>query len=61
MAQRIKTFADIAGKENVITGTDCGFGTLVGWSGTDPQVAWLKLASLAEGARIATKELWGRA
>jgi 5-methyltetrahydropteroyltriglutamate--homocysteine methyltransferase len=61
VAQRIETFAKIAGKENVIAGTDCGFGTFVGWSGTDPQVAWLKLAALAEGARIASKELWGRA
>ena len=61
VAQRIETYARIAGRENVIAGTDCGFGTFVGWSGTDPQVAWLKLEALAEGARIATKELWGRA
>jgi len=60
VAQRLERFAKIAGRENVLGGTDCGFGTFVGWSGVDPQVAWLKLQSLAEGARIASKKLWGR-
>jgi 5-methyltetrahydropteroyltriglutamate--homocysteine methyltransferase len=60
VAQRLERFARIAGRENVLGGTDCGFGTFVGWSGVDPQVAWLKLKSLAEGARIASKTLWGR-
>jgi 5-methyltetrahydropteroyltriglutamate--homocysteine methyltransferase len=58
VAQRIETYARIAGKENVIAGTDCGFGTFVGWSGCDPQVAWLKLKALADGAEIASKRLW---
>ncbi|HUY18151.1 MAG TPA: cobalamin-independent methionine synthase II family protein [Candidatus Binataceae bacterium] len=58
VAQRIEQFARIVGKENVIAGTDCGFGTFVGWSGCDPAVAWLKLEALAEGARIASKNLW---
>jgi 5-methyltetrahydropteroyltriglutamate--homocysteine methyltransferase len=58
VAQRLKKFAEIAGKENVIAGTDCGFGTFVGWSGCDPQVAWLKLEALAEGARLASDRLW---
>ena len=58
VAQRLERFANIVGKENVIGGTDCGFGTFVGWSGCDPQVAWLKLAALAEGARIASDRLW---
>jgi 5-methyltetrahydropteroyltriglutamate--homocysteine methyltransferase len=58
VAQRLERFASIAGRENVIGGTDCGFGTFVGWSAVDPQVAWLKLQSLAEGARIASKKLW---
>lgn len=57
-AQRLEKFAEIAGKENVIGGTDCGFGTFVGWSGTDPEVAWLKLQSLANGAAIASDKLW---
>ena len=58
VAQRLERFAKIAGRENVVGGTDCGFGTFVGWSGCDPQVAWLKLQSLAEGARIASRNLW---
>jgi 5-methyltetrahydropteroyltriglutamate--homocysteine methyltransferase len=60
VAQRLEKFAGIAGKENVIGGTDCGFGTFVGWSGCDPKVAWLKLEALAEGARIASDRLWKR-
>ena len=58
VAQRLEKFAEIAGKENVIAGTDCGFGTFVGWSGCDPKVAWLKLEALSEGARIASDRLW---
>jgi 5-methyltetrahydropteroyltriglutamate--homocysteine methyltransferase len=58
VAQRIETFARIVGRENVIAGTDCGFGTFVGWSGCDPKVAWLKLKALADGARIASERLW---
>jgi 5-methyltetrahydropteroyltriglutamate--homocysteine methyltransferase len=58
VAQRLERLARIAGRENVIGGTDCGFGTFVGFSGVDPAVAWLKLQSLAEGARIASKKLW---
>ena len=58
VAQRIERFARIVGKENVIAGTDCGFGTFVGSSGVDPDVAWLKLQALAEGARIASQRLW---
>ncbi len=60
VAQRIEKFAAIVGKENVIAGTDCGFGTFVGWSGCDPKVAWLKLEALAQGARIASDRLWGQ-
>lgn len=60
VAQRLETYANIAGKENVIGGTDCGFGTFVGWSACDPNAAWLKLKSLAQGAEIASKRLWGR-
>jgi 5-methyltetrahydropteroyltriglutamate--homocysteine methyltransferase len=58
VAQRIERFANIVGKENVIAGTDCGFGTFVGSSGVDADVAWLKLQALAEGAKIASKKLW---
>jgi 5-methyltetrahydropteroyltriglutamate--homocysteine methyltransferase len=58
VAQRITRYARVLGRENVIAGTDCGFGTFAGFSVVDPDVAYAKLASLAEGARIATGELW---
>ena len=58
VAQRLEKFAAIVGRENVIAGTDCGFGTFVGWSGCDPKVAWLKLEAMAQGARIASDRLW---
>jgi 5-methyltetrahydropteroyltriglutamate--homocysteine methyltransferase len=58
VAQRIERFASVVGKENVIAGTDCGFATFVGWAGVDPHVAWLKLEALAQGARIASENLW---
>jgi 5-methyltetrahydropteroyltriglutamate--homocysteine methyltransferase len=58
VAQRIERFAEVVGKENVIAGTDCGFGTYVGMSACDPEVAWLKLESLVEGAKIASRNLW---
>jgi 5-methyltetrahydropteroyltriglutamate--homocysteine methyltransferase len=58
VAQRIERFASIVGRENVIAGTDCGFGTYVGMSACDSKVAWLKLQSLTEGARIASQKLF---
>ncbi len=58
VAQRLVRFAKVAGRENVIAGTDCGFGTFVGTSAVAPSVAWAKLQSLAEGARLASQELW---
>ena len=60
VAQRIVKFAEIAGRENVIAGTDCGFGTFAGYYAVQPRVAWLKLAALAEGAEIASDYLWKR-
>ena len=60
VAQRLEQFAEVVGKENIIAGTDCGFGTFVGTSGTHPKVAWLKLEALAEGAKIASDRLWGK-
>ena len=60
VAQRLEKFAGIVGRENVIAGTDCGFGTFVGWSGCDPKVAWLKLEAMAKGAEIASDRLWGQ-
>ena len=58
VAERIGRYARLVGRENVIAGTDCGFGTWVGQAAVDPDIVWAKLASLAEGARLATKELW---
>ncbi len=61
VAQRICTFADIVGRERVLAGTDCGFGTFAGYGKIDPEVAFKKLGSLVEGARLASARLWRRA
>jgi 5-methyltetrahydropteroyltriglutamate--homocysteine methyltransferase len=53
VAQRIRNFAGIVGRENVMAGTDCGLGTRV-----HEDIVWAKLAALAEGAALASKELW---
>jgi 5-methyltetrahydropteroyltriglutamate--homocysteine methyltransferase len=60
VAQRIIRFAEIVGRENVIAGTDCGFGTFAGYYAVKPRVTWLKLAAMAEGAEIASNYLWKR-
>lgn len=51
VAQRLERFTDIVGKDRVIAGTDCGFGTFAGFGAVDPEIAWAKLATLKEGAR----------
>jgi 5-methyltetrahydropteroyltriglutamate--homocysteine methyltransferase len=58
VAQRIARYARLVGRDNVIAGTDCGFGTWVGQAAVDPGVVWAKMASLAEGARLASREFW---
>ena len=58
IAQRIGRYARLVGRENVIAGSDCGFGTWVGQAAVDPEVVWAKLAAMAEGARIATREFF---
>ena len=58
VAERIGRYARLCGRENVIAGTDCGFGTWVGQAAVDPDIVWAKLASMAEGARRATKDFW---
>jgi 5-methyltetrahydropteroyltriglutamate--homocysteine methyltransferase len=58
IAQRIGRYARLVGRENVIAGSDCGFGTWVGQAAVDPDVVFAKLAAMAEGARIATKQFW---
>jgi len=61
VAQRICQFADIVGRERVIAGTDCGFGTFAGYGKIDPDIAFKKLGAMVDGAAIASKRLWGRA
>jgi 5-methyltetrahydropteroyltriglutamate--homocysteine methyltransferase len=58
VAQRIERFAAVVGRERVIAGTDCGFGTSGAGDEVHPEVAWAKLAALVEGARIASARLW---
>ena len=58
IAERITRYARLVGRENVMAGTDCGFGTWVGQAAVDPDIVWAKLASLAEGARLASREFW---
>jgi 5-methyltetrahydropteroyltriglutamate--homocysteine methyltransferase len=61
IAQRIGRFANVVGRENVMAGADCGFASFSTTCEVHPTVVWAKLAALAEGARLATKELWGSA
>ena len=59
VAERICRFADIVGRERVIAGSDCGFATFAGFGAVDGEIAYAKLASMAEGAMIASDRLWG--
>ncbi len=58
VAERIVRYAGVVGRENVIAGVDCGFGTFAGRVQVDTNIVWHKLRSLVEGARLASKELW---
>jgi 5-methyltetrahydropteroyltriglutamate--homocysteine methyltransferase len=58
IAQRISRYANLVGRENVIAGSDCGYGTWVGQAAVDPDVVWAKMAAMAEGARIASRDFW---
>jgi 5-methyltetrahydropteroyltriglutamate--homocysteine methyltransferase len=60
VAQQLVQYAQIVGRERVLAGTDCGFGSFVGSSRVDPAVAYEKLRALAEGAARASKLLWGK-
>jgi len=62
VAERIVRYANLVGKENIIAGVDCGFGTSVtaAPSRVHPDVMWAKLRSLVEGARLARGQLWGQ-
>jgi 5-methyltetrahydropteroyltriglutamate--homocysteine methyltransferase len=61
VAQRILRYAALLGRERVIAGTDCGFGTFAGFGPVHPDITWMKLKALSEGAELASKKLWGRA
>lgn len=58
VAQRLVRFAKLVGRENVIAGSDCGFGTFAGLYTVDPPVTWLKLKAMADGAKLASEQLW---
>ena len=58
IAQRIAHYASLVGRENVIAGSDCGFGTWVGQAAVDPDVVFAKLKAMAEGAAIASRRFW---
>ena len=58
VAERICRYADLVGRERVIAGSDCGFSTFAGFGPVDPDIAYLKLRSLAEGAELASRRLW---
>jgi 5-methyltetrahydropteroyltriglutamate--homocysteine methyltransferase len=58
VAERITRYASVVGRENLIAGVDCGFGTFAGRVQVDTNIVWRKLGSLVEGARLASKELW---
>jgi len=58
VADRIMQYAGAVGRENVIAGVDCGFGTFAGRMQVDTKIVWMKLAALAEGAKLASAQLW---
>ena len=59
VAQRLVRYAEIVGRERVIAGTDCGFATFArSVHQVEPEIAWAKLKAMAEGARLASKQLW---
>ncbi|MFL6823973.1 MAG: epoxyalkane--coenzyme M transferase [Xanthobacteraceae bacterium] len=59
VAERIVRLARLVGRENVIASTDCGFAQVTYFARVHPQIMWAKLEALVDGARLATKELWG--
>jgi 5-methyltetrahydropteroyltriglutamate--homocysteine methyltransferase len=58
VAERIGKFADIVGRERVLAGSDCGFSTFAGFGPVDPDITYMKLEAMAQGARIASERLW---
>jgi 5-methyltetrahydropteroyltriglutamate--homocysteine methyltransferase len=60
VAQRIVRFANVVGRERVIAANDCGFATSAAGDDLPPDIAWAKMKSLVEGARLASKQLWSK-
>ena len=58
VADRIMNYAEMVGRENVIAGTDCGFGTGADRTRVAPSITWAKLRSYAEGTRLGPRRLW---
>lgn len=58
VADRIVQHAQLVGRENVVAGVDCGFGTFAGRVQVDSKIVWMKLQSLSEGAKLASRQLW---
>jgi 5-methyltetrahydropteroyltriglutamate--homocysteine methyltransferase len=58
VAQRIVRYAELVGRESVIAGTDCGFASFAASGSVDPAIVWAKLGALADGAALASRELW---
>ncbi len=58
VAQRLKRYAKSVGRERVIAGTDCGFGTFAGFGPVHPSICWMKLKALSDGAALASDDLW---
>jgi 5-methyltetrahydropteroyltriglutamate--homocysteine methyltransferase len=59
VCDRLVRYAGVVGRENMIAGVDCGFGTFAGRLQVDSKIVWMKLASLVTGARMASEQLWG--
>jgi 5-methyltetrahydropteroyltriglutamate--homocysteine methyltransferase len=60
VAERLTRFADLVGRERVMAGSDCGFGTFAGYGKLDPDISFKKLRAMADGAEIASQRLWRR-
>jgi len=58
VAERIRRYASVVGRQNVIAGSDCGFATFAGSKEVHPTIVWAKLKALSDGAAIASKQLW---
>jgi 5-methyltetrahydropteroyltriglutamate--homocysteine methyltransferase len=58
VAERLCRFAEVVGRDRVVASSDCGFATVADWNTVDPDIVWMKLEAMAEGARRASRILW---